>query len=735
MTRDITIIVFALVVCALAAVAMRDLQLDKSIDPFLEASEEAIADVRRFERELPPPVVDARVVLRWPREIGREEIEAIRAVAADLRSREGIAGAISLADIPVIEERDGRRVPIQFGRVLELDPELTVDALAARHPLVDGALLSHDHRAAVVQVIKDDPLSDPERLFEALESWKSEFVPDGVDCDLIGEEPINGAIVDLMERDIFRTVLLETLILGLLLPLMFRTFRGSILPLLIVNLAVIVDLGLMAVLGMRFTLLDIAIPGLVLVIGLCDAVHMIHHFELEYAARGDQRAAVASMLRRVGPACFFTSFTTALGFLSLLIAEHELVREFAVKAGLAVLVAFSMVVGLLPVVLRRWPIRRPARDPMRWIGRLSYGKPLLVLGIAAVVAALSVRGGFLVKVDSRWLEELPPDLEVVRDLEAFQRDFHGVMWMEARIEGDLLRPDALAALESVKAKMVRQDGVTRTESIADWLREADANLDGELDAASVQRGAALLRMTGRFFPAHAATPEFDRGRLFIFTGDIGSVRFLELKEYFEGEVAAVMPDGVEAEIQGYLLMANESGQLLIRTMLRSLGLSLAAISLFIMLIYRSVRLGLIAIVPNVVPILVAWGLLGWTGTPLRTGTVMIFSLGLGLAVDDTIHIMTRFRQELGGGGSIHAVLLRALATSGKALITSSIILAVGTLCFLIADFRSLVDIGFLLTAVILSAAVADLFLLPLILEWAFKRSSSPASSDRSDAAS
>lgn len=716
--RDLIILVVVLVTAIFAGLAIPDLDLDKSITPFLEASEEARERVAKFDEELPPPLVDVRVVLRWPREIDRDDVVSAGEVAEALRSRDDIDVVISLADIPVIEKTGEVRRPIAFGKVLEREPDVSVAELTARHPLIKGALISHDRTAVVLQVIADrtSPLSNEERLYDLLEDWLPKHVPEDVTFDLIGGHPINSAIVDLMVSDIVKTLLFEVCLLGLLLPLMFRTFRGSFLPLLVVLMALVLDLGVMSWIGMRFTLFDIAIPGLVLVIGLCDAVHMVHHFELELLAGRDQKSAVASMLRRVGPACFFTSFTTALGFLSLLVADHVLVREFAVKAGMAVTVAFITVVGILPVVLRRWPVRNPARDPMRWITKIGYGRPRTVILVTALVVVLAATGGFMVRVDSFWLEELPGDLEVVHELEAFHEDFHGVMWMEARLEGDLLRPDALAALEVVSRSMLTQDGVTRVESIADWLREADANLDGPLDEASVKRGAQYLSLAGPLFPAHATTRTFDRGRLFLFTEDIGTMRYMELKDHFEREVARAMPEGITARIDGYLLMAHESGQLLIGTMMKSLAISLVAISLFIMFIYRSVKLGLVAIIPNVIPVMVAWGLMGWSGTMLRTGTVMIFSLGLGLAVDDTIHIMTRFRQELAEGCSVRTALDRALATSGKALITSSIILAVGTICFMPADFRSLVDIGFLLTAVIVSAAIADLFLLPLILE-------------------
>src|SRR5690606_17323267 len=170
---------------------------------------------------------------------------------------------------------------------------------------------------------------------------------------------------------------------------------------------------LLAALGSTLSILDLAIPGLITIIGLCDAVHLMHRFEAELSSGLARDAALRRALERVGLACLQTSVTTGLGFLSLLVSDHDAVRAFGWKASLSVAVTFVTVVIVLPLALSAWPIRRvsaPPRVPPRF---LRVGRPAKPLLAAAAVLALSLAGATRVVVDSRWLEELPPDAPAV----------------------------------------------------------------------------------------------------------------------------------------------------------------------------------------------------------------------------------------------------------------------------------------------------------------------------------
>ena len=222
-------------------------------------------------------------------------------------------------------------------------------------------------------------------------------------------------------------LLLCPLLFLLILPLIFRTARGSLLPILTVIGAMTLNFGWMAWLGVPFAMIDMAIPGLIVIIGLSDAVHMIHRFEEEYAGHGERNRAIATMMERVGRACFYTSFTTGVGFLSLVLTEHETVRAFGVKAAVSVVVTFGAVVTVVPAALALWPIRKPVSPRQIRIGWLGFGRPAPTLFITAVALIVTAMGISRIQVDSHLLEEFPDADPVSQDLRWFERTFGGLL--------------------------------------------------------------------------------------------------------------------------------------------------------------------------------------------------------------------------------------------------------------------------------------------------------------------
>jgi hypothetical protein len=215
------------------------------------------------------------------------------------------------------------------------------------------------------------------------------------------------------------------------------------------------------------------------------------------------------------------------------------------------------------------------------------------------------------------------------------------------------------------------------------------------------------------------TRDSKQGSITLRIRELGTKHFMSLVHQIERE-SKEFPSSIKVRVGGGTRFAHESASLVIKTMMQSMALSLVAITLFIMIIFRSVKLGLLSIIPNVFPIFVALGLNGLFQIELRIGIVMIYALGIGLAVDDTIHLLTRFIQERRlHPHSVRDALINSLRGTGKALITTSILLVVAALCYLPSSFKTMRDVGILLTPIVIVALAADLWLLPILLEWSY----------------
>ncbi len=714
--------VFAAMV--LSAWMLPRLRVDFSISPLLEGDQEGLRRVRANAAVFPPKRYDYIAMLEWPRPLEPGDLGALERVAQELEKRFSL-DVFSLPRAPVVRWQGGLPIPHRFG---DLRLEEGLRAELERHPLLGTKLLSKDGRTTALY-IGGGPRDEDEihRVFEDLRRWVPRLVPDGVAVRFTGGASIQASIRRLMKQGMGESVLIEAVVFALLLPWVFRSLVGAFLPLLAVLVAALLDAGLMAALGLEVSILDPAVPALIVIIGLSDAVHLVHAFKAARLRGLDGRAALAETVRKVGPACFHTSLTTGIGFLSLLIADHVAVRAFGVKAALAVFVTYLTVMLVVPVGLSFWkgalgpPDRLTAalaKRSWRW-RRSAYAAMILLLFVG-------MSGLSRLRVDSHVLEEIPDDDPAAVNMALYQSRFGGLFRFVVDVEGPLDDAEVFRAIEDLQVRFTGNEDVTGAESYTHWVRAALGDRTGELDQEWLRRGLAVLKSSPEF-PAHVVASTLRRGRLVFDTMDLTTTQYLALVDDFN-RLAKTLPPEVHAKPGGYALLAHRSARLVVTTMLGSLLLSFAAIAIFLAVIFRSLRLGLIAMLPNVIPILFVLGVGAWFDIPLRIGIVMIYALGLGLAVDDTIHLAGAFLHERRRhpDGSPREAIDAALASTGRAVVLTSLILVVGGLCYLPCGMQSLADFGLLLAVVAVSALAADLALFPSLLEWHARRSMTPA---------
>ena len=717
-------LMIAVVFAALGAAAwvMPEIEFSLSITPLIEGQEEAKQRTDSLEAELPPQKYHLVAVVTWPKAIGHAELAALDRLHDAIAADEKVRSIVSLAKIPILQP--GALLPRPFAKTVG---DRNVVEAAQSHPLLHRRLISADGRSTSMFIMGTKTTADTADLAagvdpkDAMLDWLAEFVPKelggGATLTIVSGYVAERARKVYMQEDLTLLIGMELLMAIVVLSFVFRSVRGIVLPLAAVTSAVLLNFGLLHFTGSRLGIIELAIPGLIILIGLSDAVHLLHRFEEALTAGLEKRAGIVHMCKDVGVACFITSLTTAVGFLSLLIADHAPVREFGIKAAVAVLVTFVVTVTIIPLGLSLCRARRAALPRLPAMHRIKYGKGRLVTTCFIAVMGLAAWGISNVVVQARWLEELPEHDPIKAHVAFLEDQFAGALEIDAEVVGDLSSPAAIRALEKFQDAIMKTPGVLWCESITHWMRAVNGNPKGDLSDNQIAKGHLVIRGLGKLFPRHVVREDFKKGRVIFRTKNLASSGYLAIRDRIESLAADPALD-LEIHPTGYGLMAHESGVLVSETLLESLALSVVAITILISFIFRSLRLGLISMLPNLAPIVIALGLNGWLGIPLRVGIVMIYSLGLGLAVDDTIHLLTRYVQERkrDPGASTRSALLTSLRTSGAALVVTSIILVAGSLCFLPANFQSIHDVGILLSAIVVTALIADLFVLPLMIE-------------------
>jgi len=632
-----------------------------------------------------------------------EGVDQVRSMY-DVRRR-GVAGAV----LPVIPHVEGPLSPT--------DGE-AAKARALGHPLIAGHLLSDDASAGLVVARLSAAADRPPRLDEAvsrIEALLADTRAQGVlQVDLTGLPPLRLQAARALRRDM---LVFNALGLGLAVVLsaaVARSLRSTLVASLPPFVGAVWAMGILGLCGVPVNLLTSVVPSLALVVGTCDSIHFIE--DMRRSARRGVAGAVASTgaIRRVGLACGLTSLVTAIGFASLAAARIDAVRNFGLAAAAGAVASF-LAVTLLTPLLASAPVFSGPRlgRSSRLAARLASGLTAFSVRHAWPIAAVGCGATLLLGVvaarldaDNRVVDSLPRGAEASRTLARVDREFGGVMGVDVLVrwpEGTgWLDPPVLEALGEVHAVLDRSGGITRSISlatVADTLPQRGRQRlepDDFRDLVDDEHRVAIVRAR---------------------VGDLGSRALEGVYDRVDTGLAALAADrpGWSFELAGMSVVSARNIRQLIRDLGSSLLLEVAVIGGILAVAFRSPLAGIVSLVPNVFPLAVIASVLVATGRSLDPATVIVFNVCLGLAVDDTVHVLSALKRQRRDGLSIASAVRRAVAETGNAVVLGGTVLAVGFAAVTVSSVPALAGFGMLACAAVAAATVAELVFLPALL--------------------
>tara|TARA_R110002096_G_scaffold67365_5_gene163482 strand:- start:580 stop:2781 length:2202 start_codon:yes stop_codon:yes gene_type:complete len=704
---------FVLMVCALWMLPKLDFSFN--LGQMLRGDDDRVMDVREFYSTFPP--ADGHVMLSASadRVLTVNDLRATELWAERLRALPEVKAVISprlLLDLKL----DGFTLD-EWARLGGTGNEPLSLGDGPGMETFKGNLVSRDLQSVALYVIKAGGVRQ-RALHEAVENSMTPPWP-GAEMRVVGAEYLLQEMGGLLQSNFRSLLLFELLALILIVPFFMRSLRRAYLPILVSWSALAFYLSIFILSGQKFGAMHLAGPGLILIIGLADAIHLQQKFDDARASGLGVRESLRAMFRSVGRACALTSLTTACGFLSLLVARHEEVFDFGLWCAIGVVTAYVTVILFLPVALIFFP-GKGAPAPMRSLINTRmlrrFAAPVTVL-----LVILSV-GVFRTKMDSSLDRELPESLEVVRNGNWFAENFRGLDRIEVDLRADLRNPEVFALVERMQIELRDFPGISGSRSYVDAIRMTLAPEVVETDDGP-RLGVQALN-SGGAFPENLLNRDLDRACIVFYRKrDFGTDGYEAFRDRVR-DFADELPKGGKMKLNGSFPMFYESTTLISKTMIISLVCSLGMITLILVFVLRSVKLALLCLVPNAVPLLVVAGISGWIGAPLHLGILIVFSIGLGLAVDDTIHLMVRFKQlqKEKPGGDLRTLMDEAIVSSGFAIFLTSVVLLIAAACFLGSSFTTMRWTGVTLGIVAVSALLADLMVLPWLIE-KFHRSS------------
>jgi predicted RND superfamily exporter protein len=652
---------------------------------------------------------------------------------------------------------------IEVARLLEELPTTDEERRALEERAVGNRLFVNRFvnpaaTAALIMVVFDDETDEELERRPALDAIEAVLASDPGPgrTTMVGVPIVNRAYATLLASDMLRTITVSSLLLCIVLFILFRNVYSVVLPGLTVGISVGWTIGYMVLAGDGFNIINAIVPTLLLVIGVGDAVHFLTTYYQALGAGAERLDAVREMVTRIGAACFLTSVTAAVGFASLIVARIDIIKGLGRVAAVGLMFSYLAILIVIPAVLSivKAPTSGLSDDPSKgpigamltWIADLTIRRKGLVLTVTGALSLVCIAGATRVRTDNFLLEELFPQNPVSQALHHTEDVMTGVMPVEfsvnTGVDGGMYDPDVLRGMVAIQHHLEADPFIGHTISFADLVMEITRVMEGERkipdSRKKVAQYIALFEMSeDPSILESMVDVKRSRGRITATQKDWGTKNFfswydgsgecderaqcgtpvLQLIDSLYGPGA---PEGSLARTTdvrvtgGNLVAANALGKL-VADMLNSLTTAFVVICLLMMLLLRSFRVGLIAMIPNVLPLLVTLGFMGWVGIPIRTSTALIFSVALGVASNDTVHFAMRFREELFETGDREEAVRRTMLSTGRAIIFTSVLLVFGFATMMTTHFVGIFQMGVLGSVTLFAALLGDLLILPVCL--------------------
>ena len=587
-------------------------------------------------------------------------------------------------------------------------------------------------------------LTDAENseIVTAVQSVVERYRADDLPIYLAGSPVVTDVLKKSMQSDMLRFIRLAILAIGLLLLILFRRISGVVLPLLIVGLSLLATLGLMAWLGAPVKLPTMILPSFLLAVGVGDSVHVLAIFFYRLRHGDSKEDAIAYALGHSGLAIVMTSLTTAGGLLSFAPAELAPISDLGLFAPFGVMLALILTIVLLPALLALIPIRAksPSQtspqvafldDLLARIGDFATSHPWGVIAGTVAVLAIAVWGGLQVRFSHHPLQWFPNDSTVRRATEKIDHELRGSISVEvladAGAENGWYDPERLRRLDEVSRYIESLHNgdvfVGKTMSVAEMLKEINKALNENRpefytipeDRELIAQEFLLFENSGSDDLEDVVDSQFSLARLTIKAPWVDATQYRPVLAQIEARLHEAFGDDVQITITGLMALLSRTIRAVMASMVKSYLIAFVVIAGLMVLMIGSVKIGLISMIPNLTPIVITLGVMGWFGLPLDAFTLLIGSIAIGLAVDDTIHFMHNFRRYYGESRDAKLAVHNTLQTSGRAMLFTSLVLSAGFFIFTLASMHNLFNFGLLTGLTILTALLADFLLAPALM--------------------
>ncbi|MEM7484058.1 MAG: MMPL family transporter [Bacteroidota bacterium] len=520
----------------------------------------------------------------------------------------------------------------------------------------------------------------------------------------------------------------------------FRSFRATFISMFVVIIGVMWSFGILGLLRYEITILTALIPPLIIVIGIPNCVFLINKYQQEVKKHGNQALSLQRVISKIGNATLMTNITTASGFATFIILDSDLLKEFGIVASINIIGIFILSLLIIPIVYSFMPLPKTKHLKhlnkkwidifVNWMERMVRDYRIGVYITSIIVLILSIIGIYQIEITGSRIEDLPKNTHYFKDIRFFEEEFDGIMPMEIVVDtkrkNGAIKPATLRRIDQLGNVIEETPELSRPISVVDlvkYSKQAFYNgIPKYYQLPTSQENTFIMDVARKSSDDGDLLESFvdstgQTARITTFMRDVKIDRMEEIEKSMLQSIDKFFPsERYNVFMTGKALLFLKGTKYLVKNLLLSLALAIGLISLFMAYLFRSFRMIIISLVPNLLPLVITAGLMGYLGVPIKPSTILVFSIAFGISVDDTIHFLAKYRQELAANRwQIKKSVYAALRETGVSMFYTSIVLFFGFSVFTISSFGGTKALGGLVSATLLFAMLANLILLPSLL--------------------
>ncbi|TDD99337.1 efflux RND transporter permease subunit [Flavobacterium cellulosilyticum] len=522
----------------------------------------------------------------------------------------------------------------------------------------------------------------------------------------------------------------------------FRSHRATLISLVIVIIGVMWTFGFLGLFNYEITVLTAVVPSLVIVIGIPNCIFLTNKYQQEFLAHGNKARALQRVITKVGTATLMTNLTTAAGFATFIITKSELLKEFGIVASVSIMALFFLCLIIIPIYYSYQPIpkakhlehlnRNYTRVLMTWIEKMVRQNKTHVYIVALFLFVISLYGAFQIKTSGSLIEDMPQKTGFFKDILFFEKEFDGIMPLEITI--DTKRKKGVMKLSTLKKMDELQNTIEEIPELSKpisilnlvkYSKQAYYNGNPAFYALPTAQEQSFIlsyaknatKNTQKNIMKSYVDSTGQTARITTFMRDIDTGNMGKIENKLQAKINKVFPaDRYKVTMTGKALVFEKGTKYLLDNLVSSLLFAIFLIALLMAFMFRSFIMVVVAIIPNLLPLIITAGLMGYFGIPLKPSTILVFSIAFGLSVDDTIHFLAQYRQELvKNNWKIKRSVFATLKEAGVSMFYTSVVLFAGFSVFLLSDFGGTVALGGLVAITLVFGMLSNLILLPSLV--------------------